>query len=105
MTYISQKLIKPRKPHPCRVCGTEISISEQCISYTGVDDVIYTIYFHFECWDFTRDWDESDWETYSPGFIGRKRIQSLLAAANEKLRMRMERNKKILAMHSERKHG
>jgi len=36
MKYISQKLIKPRKPHPCRVCGTEISISEQCISYTGV---------------------------------------------------------------------
>ena len=75
--YISDKLGKPRKRHQCRVCGTVIEAGEQCHIYKGVEDGegFYTLYFHPDCWDYSRDWDDMDWDTCSPGAVSRQEIQ------------------------------
>lgn len=81
MGYISDKVGKVRKAHQCRVCGDKIEVGEECHIYRGVaDDGFYTGYFHDICWDYSRDWDELDWETCSPGSISRNDIRIELAA-------------------------
>lgn len=80
-TYISDKQGKPRKRHQCRVCGEIIDAGEQCHIYKGVEngDGFYTLYFHNDCWDYSRDWGDIDWETFGPGEISRKKIQEELS--------------------------
>ena len=81
-TYISDKVVKPRKPHRCRVCWDGIEAGEACHTYRGVEssEGFYTIYFHPECWEYSRDWEDQDWEN-CPGGISRGEVQRELAEA------------------------
>lgn len=74
--YYTHKKIKTRKRHHCRVCYDLFDIGEECISYRGIEqgEGFYTIYFHYLCWEYSRDWDELMWETMCPGAISRKEI-------------------------------
>ena len=76
-TFISEKEGHPRKRHQCRVCGTMIEAGERCHIYKGVEDGegFYTLYFHDDCWEYSRDWDDIDWETCGPGSISREEIR------------------------------
>ena len=75
-TYISEKLIIPRRSHKCRICGEKIGKGETCYRYVGVEEGIgfYTLYGHIECWEYSRDWDVDDWETMTPGAVSREEI-------------------------------
>ena len=81
MVYISDKQGKPRKRHSCRVCGTMIEVGEPCRIYKGVEsgEGFYTLYFHDECWSYSRDWDDQDWEMCGPGAVSRNEIRAELA--------------------------
>jgi hypothetical protein len=60
---------KSRKPHRCYLCGKEIPKGASHLRRTGIDDDagLLSIAMHPECESVTRDWDEMDWETFSPG--------------------------------------
>jgi len=64
-----------RKSHQCRVCGDIIEAGEIAVIYYGVDeDGFHTSYFHRLCWEYSRDWSESDWDTLNPGSVSREEI-------------------------------
>ena len=64
--------ITARKPHECRACGETIAAGNLCIRRSGFDTFgPWTIHMHPECEPLTRDWDPTDWETYSPGEVKR----------------------------------
>lgn len=80
--YLSDKTIKPRKPHSCYVCGERIEKGETCHVYRGIgDDGPFTSYFHHECWSVSRSWDYDDWYTFSPGDISREDVLAELGEA------------------------
>lgn len=76
-TYIDDKEGKARKLHQCRVCGDMIQPGETCRIYRGIEDGegFYTLHFHPVCWDYSRSWDEQDWENCGPGAISRREIE------------------------------
>jgi len=84
-TYISDRVAKPRKFHRCRVCYEGIAVGEACHVYRGVarGEGFYTIYFHLECWEYSRDWEEQDWET-CPGGISRNEVREALAETSRR---------------------
>lgn len=75
--YISDKVGKARKSHECRVCGDIIQPGEACHIYKGVEDGegFYTLHFHPICWDYSRNWEDQDWESCGPGSISRKEVE------------------------------
>lgn len=76
MTHLSDKVCKPKKPHECRVCGERIDKGESCQMYRGVEEEgFYTLYFHCDCWGYSRDWDDGDWKM-NPGDISREEVLS-----------------------------
>ena len=81
MTYISDKVGKPRKKHNCRVCDELIPAGEECHIYKGVEspEGFYTSYFHTECWSHSRDWKEWDWDRLMPGDVSRKEVNEIEA--------------------------
>lgn len=83
MSHISDhETTKTRKMHNCRVCGEIIEPGERCHIYRGIvrGEGPYTIYFHPECWDGSRDWTVDEWECISPGEVSRA---EMAAAAME----------------------
>lgn len=52
--------IKTRKQHRCYLCGNIINKGEICQSGTFVDDDIYTIRAHANCWNLAIDQDATD---------------------------------------------
>lgn len=85
MSYISSNTGKARKSHQCRVCGEQIKPGESCVIYRGVEpgEGFYTLHFHQICWDYSRDWEDQDWETFGPGAVSRKEIE-IETASQEK---------------------
>ena len=76
-SYISDKVVKVRKPHQCRICGEIINKDEICVSYRGVEKDIgfYTIYFHHECFDYSNRYIKYDeWDYLTPGNITRQEV-------------------------------
>jgi hypothetical protein len=59
----------PRKKHQCRICGQVIAVKEPCCIWSGVTpgEGFWTCHTHPECFDLTKDWDDSDWELMAPG--------------------------------------
>lgn len=72
-TVISDKLVKTRKRHRCRLCNEFIEIGEQAIARNGFEsgEGPWTIHMHPECEPFSREWDCYDWEENEPGIIER----------------------------------
>ncbi len=69
-THLDDTLVKKsRKPHRCFLCGAEIPKGASYLRRTGVDEDagFLSVAMHAECELQTRDWDEMDWETFSPG--------------------------------------
>ena len=75
-TYISDNVGKVHKPHSCRICDERIEKGEKCHIYKGVEDGegFYTLWFHHECWNYSRDFDWWDWESIFPGDVSRKEV-------------------------------
>lgn len=71
---------KTRKPHRCRVCDETINPGDRTHIYRGASyGEAYTIYFHPECWQYSRDWDEVDWECQDPGTVSYDEVKRELA--------------------------
>ncbi len=79
-THISHKQCRPYKPHRCRVCYDIIERHELCDVSRSVEQGqgFSTMYFHPECWVYTHDWSEYDWEM-NPGDISRAEVNADLA--------------------------
>lgn len=75
-TYLSHTRVRAaRKVHRCYVCGERIEVGMPYYRYTGADyGSIYCMHFHAECWAYTRNWDDMDWETFSSGECSRMEI-------------------------------
>jgi hypothetical protein len=59
---------KARKRHSCSVCDSWIELGETQITRTGVDsDGWCRMHMHPECEEYSRDWDDFDWECSSGG--------------------------------------
>ena len=56
------KKVKTRKPHGCRVCGGTLAAGLVWDSFTGFVGGPFTIYFHSECWTYSDNFTEGDWE-------------------------------------------
>jgi len=63
-----------RRDHSCFLCGQQIPAGEQYVRRVGFDDrELVTTTMHTECDVETWDWDQTDWETFSPGELERPR--------------------------------
>jgi hypothetical protein len=74
--YISDGHCRVIKPHRCRVCDEMIKKGEECHTYRGIErgEGFYTLYFHNECWVYSREWESSDWDIL-PGSVTRKEVR------------------------------
>jgi hypothetical protein len=67
-THLSDATPTSRKQRPCFLCGHLIAIGDKYIKRVGADDREFvSMSMHVECEAETHDWDEMDWETFSPG--------------------------------------
>ena len=69
-THLDDILVKKAgRSHRCYLCGKEIPKGSSYLRRTGVDEDtgIVSVAMHPECEEQTKDWDEMDWETFSPG--------------------------------------
>lgn len=67
--HVEDKLVVARKPHRCYLCGKAIEKGEKYLRRTGIleGEKFATAKMHPPCEEQTEDWDEGDWETFSPG--------------------------------------
>jgi len=58
------------------VCGEAINKGEKQITRTGVEsgEGFCRMHFHLECEEYSRDWDNMDWESHTSGAISRKEV-------------------------------
>lgn len=71
-TVTSDKIVKTRNKHECRVCGEIAPAGENMVRRSGFDcDGPWTIHMHQECEKLTEDWDDGDWESICPGDVER----------------------------------
>jgi len=69
-THLDDILVKKAgRSHRCYLCSKEIPKGSSYLRRTGVDEDtgIVSVAMHPECEEQTKDWDEMDWETFSPG--------------------------------------
>lgn len=68
--HLRSGLVKTRKGHRCRICDGEIPKGSKVYMFTGIDEEgFYTIYFHDLCREYSKDFDETDWEFSAPGSV------------------------------------
>lgn len=74
--YISDRVIKTRKQHQCRICGEIINKGEMCHNYKAVEtgEGFYTLYFHHECFDYADKFIKYDEWDFLPGTITRQDV-------------------------------
>ena len=50
--FLSEKIVKTRKPHVCCFCKTSIQAGAQAHTHTATEEHItaYTLHSHLECW-------------------------------------------------------
>lgn len=66
-THIKDSTVTARKRHVCQLCGKYVQPGTKYISRFGFDDGPAWAAMHIACEALTHDWDETDWETHSPG--------------------------------------
>ena len=67
-THLADTKPTSRKHRPCFLCGSLIAVGEKYVRRVGVEDREFvSMSMHVECEAETRDWDETGWETFSPG--------------------------------------
>ena len=65
---LSSSTPKARKRHQCYLCAKPIEAGSTYVRSSGVyDGNFWTMAMHVACEAHTKDWDETDWETFSPG--------------------------------------
>ena len=65
---LSNSTPKARKQHQCYLCAKPIEVGSTYVRSSGTyDGNFWTIAMHVACEAQTKDWDETDWETFSPG--------------------------------------
>jgi hypothetical protein len=67
--YAGQTEPAARKEHTCYLCDRAIPKGSKHVCRSGIVSGEGRVSFrmHFECERMTRDWDEMDWETFTPG--------------------------------------
>ena len=78
-TYISDKVVIPRKRHICAVCDWWIPKGESCHTYVGVEDGIQRSYYHHMCWSYTMRWDHDNWYYFNGGASRRDIAMEIIA--------------------------
>jgi hypothetical protein len=59
---------KARKQHQCYLCAKPIEVGSTYVRSSGTyDGNFWTMAMHVACEAQTKGWDETDWETFSPG--------------------------------------
>lgn len=72
MTLEPDKLMKPRKPHPCFFCGEIINAREECWYRHGVEGFAHwRMWMHDECREATIRWGEYDFLAFEEGTMKR----------------------------------
>jgi hypothetical protein len=65
---LSTSTPKARKRHQCYLCAKPIEVGSVYVRSSGVNwGTFWSIAMHVECEKHTRLWDDTDWETFSPG--------------------------------------
>lgn len=63
--------VAAEKPHQCILCGREIPSGSKYLHRTGIADRRFvSMKMHPACEALTHDWEEQDWEAFSPGDLG-----------------------------------
>ena len=101
MGHISNHIGHPRKPHQCRVCGDEIPAKAECMIYRGVENGVgfYTSYFHLLCWDYSRDWEDYEWESISPGCVSREEMRREVGLPEDEMDEASDDEARAIAAH------
>jgi len=67
-THLRDTRPTARTEHECHLCLEPILAGEKYVRRVGVrDGYVINMAMHVTCEKLTQDWDEMDWETYSPG--------------------------------------
>ena len=65
---LSSSTHKSRKMRPCFLCGKQIETGAVYVRSSGVNyGTFWSMAMHVACEAQTKGWDETDWETFSPG--------------------------------------
>ena len=66
--HISESVHKSRRDRLCCLCSCPIRAGRTYVKRFGFNDgEAVSMAMHPECEAMTREWDEMDWETFSPG--------------------------------------
>lgn len=67
--HLEDKTVKARTKHRCYLCGRPIDAGESYLRRSGIVEGkgYLTTKMHADCEELTQDWDQGDWETFSPG--------------------------------------
>lgn len=70
-TCTGQSVPTARKDHTCHLCGRAIPKGEKHICRNGIvsGKGRVSVRMHLKCEEVARDWDEMDWENFTPGDI------------------------------------
>jgi hypothetical protein len=64
--FASGQLVRGRKQHRCMLCGLRIRQRARHWSCSGIwDGQLLLARYHEVCMEATRDWDATDWESFS----------------------------------------
>jgi hypothetical protein len=75
-THLRDEIRKARKAHRCYLCDELIAQGEEHVVRTGItDDGHVSCRMHPECKQQTQDWDDFDWEIFSPGEFERPLLE------------------------------
>jgi hypothetical protein len=66
--HVEDRVVTSRKKYRCYLCGGIIDVKTRYLKRFGYSDGCAVIMkMHMECHNKTLDWDDMDWETFSPG--------------------------------------
>ena len=67
--HLQDKTVTARRTHLCYLCGRIIEKGQAYIRRSGIQegDGYINAKMHIPCEEMTQDWDQGDWDTFSPG--------------------------------------
>jgi hypothetical protein len=79
-THLSDTTPKARKQYRCDICNEIIEVGEDHVARRGAGEGrIVTMRMHLDCEEFSKAWDQMDWECHCPGDCTRQEVRDSLA--------------------------